>query len=100
MRLWFAIRNCRSKRERKRLNYGEHRAHRDFMEFDWDDNAEIEIKIEDKSVLLFANKEGLISLANQLLELSKEEYPSGYHFHLDQHNSLDEGSNEIIIGKQ
>ena len=70
------------------------------MDFDWDNNAEIEVTIENKSVLLFANKEGLISLANQLLELSKEEFPIGYHFHLDQYNSLEEGSSEIIIGKR
>jgi hypothetical protein len=70
------------------------------MDFDWEDNFEIEVKIDKNTVLLWANKDGLISLANHLLKLSEDEFPSGYHFHLDDYNSLEEGSNEIIIGKK
>jgi hypothetical protein len=70
------------------------------MDFEWEDDFEIEVKIENNGVLLFANKEGLISLANHLLKLSRDEFPSGYHFHLDKYNSLSDGSNEIIIGKK
>ncbi|MBX7171462.1 MAG: hypothetical protein K1X72_10945 [Pyrinomonadaceae bacterium] len=70
------------------------------MQFDWEDDFEMEVKIEKNQVILWANKEGLISLANHLLKLSTDDFPSGYHFHLDQYNSLEDGSHEIIIGKK
>ncbi len=70
------------------------------ISLNWDDEAEIEVRIEDKEVLLFANKEGLISLANLLLNLSQIEIPSGRHIHLDSYDSLEEGSNGLIIGKK
>jgi hypothetical protein len=70
------------------------------MQFDWDDNSEIEVKVEKNQVMLWANKEGLVSLAKHLMKLSEDEHPSGYHFHLDDYNLLDKGSNEIVIGKK
>ena len=45
-----------------------------------------------------ANKEGLLSLANILTALSHET-ASGAHIHLDQYNSLEDGSTELIIAK-
>lgn len=70
------------------------------FEFIWEDGAIIETKIEDKIVEIRANKEGLISLANHFLNLAQDSIPSGYHFHLDEFNSLEEGSNELIIEKK
>ncbi|MBX7171113.1 MAG: hypothetical protein K1X72_09155 [Pyrinomonadaceae bacterium] len=44
------------------------------MQFDWEDNFEIEVKIDKNTVLLWANKEGLISLANHLLNYPKTNF--------------------------
>ena len=68
------------------------------MEFDWVDGFEIKVSVcGDGSVFISANREGLLSLANHLTALAKEE--SGGHFHLDEHNSLEEGSAELVIEK-
>lgn len=48
-------------------------------------------------VYIQANRAGLLSLASQLLTLDQEEIPCGTHFHYDEINSLEEGSNELII---
>ena len=52
------------------------------------------------SVVVTANKAGLLSLAKQLLFLAQDEVPMGYHFHLDETNSLEQGSLELIIQKK
>ncbi|MGX8704644.1 MAG: Imm32 family immunity protein [bacterium] len=44
-----------------------------------------------------ANREGLLSLANQLSALAEE--APGSHIHFDQYNSLEDGSVELIIEK-
>ena len=49
--------------------------------------------------MLKANKEGLESLAKQLLQLSQNERPKGYHLHYDEYYSLEDGSVEFIIEK-
>ena len=51
----------------------------------------------DKNVTISANKEGLLTLADQLISLAKEE--SGTHIHYDEYNSLEDGSSEMIIEK-
>lgn len=66
----------------------------------WDDSSEVEVKIEGEEVLLFANKEGLISLANLFLNLSQANVPSGVHIHLDSYSSLEDDSNDMIVGKR
>ena len=66
------------------------------MEFNWENGFTIAVKIEeDGAVLLSANKEGLLSLANHFMALAQE--PLGGHFHLDEYNSLEEGSAELIV---
>ena len=66
------------------------------MEFNWENGFTIAVKIEeDGAVLLSANKEGLLSLANHFMALAQE--PSQGHFHLDEYNSLEEGSAELIV---
>ena len=52
----------------------------------------------ENAVIVNANKEGLLSLANILTALSRET-ASGAHVHLDQYNSLEDGSTELIIVK-
>jgi len=54
----------------------------------------------DGEFLLQANKEGLISLAIQLLTLAQDSVPVGSHFHYDgRFGSLEEGSIDFVIDK-
>ena len=48
-----------------------------------------------KAVTICANREGLLSLARQLLSLA-EGIP-GDHIHYDVYNSLEDGSAELIV---
>ncbi len=68
------------------------------MEMKWEDGFEIAVKIENNAVTITANKEGLLSLANHLTALAQDS-AHGAHFHLDEHNSLEENSTELIIEK-
>lgn len=65
------------------------------MEFYWEDGFEIAVRIEDGQVVVSANKAGLRSLARQLTALAESE--PGAHIHLDQYNSLEDGSVELVI---
>ena len=67
------------------------------MEFKWETDFTIEVKIVNGTAVISANKAGLISLANHLICLADGE--PGDHFHLDENNSLEDGSAELIIEK-
>ena len=64
----------------------------------WVDGFEITVEVMDGSVVLSANREGLLSLANHLTVLADEQ--PGSHVHLDESSALEEGSVELIIEKQ
>lgn len=68
------------------------------MEFKWEDGFEIAVEIQGGEVVLSANEAGLRSLANHLIALADDE-SRGAHFHLDENNSLEDGSAELIIQK-
>ena len=69
------------------------------MELNWIDGFTITVRIQpDNAVLLSANKEGLLSLANHMIALAESETPCD-HIHLDQYNYLEDGSTELIIEK-
>jgi hypothetical protein len=70
------------------------------IKYKWENGFEIETKFESGVINIIANKEGLISLANHLLNLAQTEVPSGYHLHFDEFNSLEENSLELIIQKK
>ena len=65
------------------------------MHLNWVDGFEVSVRIENGSAVVSANREGLLSLANHLAGLAKE--PPGSHIHLDEHNSLEDGSAELIL---
>ncbi len=67
------------------------------MELRWTDGAVIKVTSEDGTAVISANREGLISLGNHLLTLSREK--PGTHIHYDEHNSLEDGSSELVIEK-
>lgn len=70
------------------------------LQLRWENGYIIEIKNEGNEILISANAAGLISLANHLLTLAQKEVPLGTHIHLDQYNSLEIGSKDLIIEKQ
>ena len=67
--------------------------------YQWLDGAEIRTVIDNGKILILANRDGLISLANHMLNLAQETIPRGYHMHFDEFNSLEEGSIDLIIEK-
>ncbi|MBR0385136.1 MAG: hypothetical protein IJI05_01150 [Erysipelotrichaceae bacterium] len=67
------------------------------MEFNWVNGFSIKVSIDGDSVVVSANREGLLSLANHLTALAQEEGNS--HFHLDSYNALEDGSAELIVEK-
>ncbi len=65
------------------------------MDLEWVEDFKISTRIENDAAVITANREGLLSLAKQLAVLSGEKV--GNHIHYDEHNSLEEGSIELII---
>ena len=65
----------------------------------WEEGFKIKTSAPFETLTIEANREGLISLARHLLYLAQVEVPSGCHFHLDEYNSLEDGSLELIISK-
>ena len=64
----------------------------------WEDDFSIKVSVDDQHIVLIsANKDGLVSLADQLKALANED--TGSHIHYDEYNSLEEGSSELIIEK-
>ena len=61
----------------------------------WVEGFTISTRIDAGAMTISANREGLLSLANCLIELAEE--APGNHIHLDAYNSLEEGSPELII---
>ncbi len=67
------------------------------MNLNWTDGFRIVVRIEGDTVILSANREGLLSLANHLAALAAE--TPGSHIHLCEDNALEDGSSELIIDK-
>ena len=65
------------------------------MKIEWVEGFEIRTVIENNEIVISANREGLLSLAKQLTALA--DGVPGDHIHYDEHNSLEEGSAEMII---
>ena len=65
------------------------------MEVEWVDGFVINTAMDHDKIIISANREGLLSLAHQLVELA--DGVPGDHIHYDEYNSLEEGSLEMII---
>ena len=61
----------------------------------WEEGFAITTGTCDGVVSISANRAGLLSLANILTDLANEE--PGAHIHLDENNSLEDGSAELVI---
>jgi hypothetical protein len=69
--------------------------------FCWEGNFEIRTRVEHGEIVISANKAGLVSLANHLLNLAQDDVPVGTHIHLDEFNyALEEGSVPLVIEKR
>ncbi len=65
------------------------------MKIEWVDGFEIQVKVENGTAVISANREGMLSLAKQLISLANG--APGDHIHYDEYNSLETGSSEMII---
>lgn len=65
------------------------------MEIKWEDGFEISVSVTEDGAVVSANPEGLRSLAGILMSLA--EAAPGAHVHLDEHNSLEDGSAGLIL---
>lgn len=65
------------------------------MNIEWEDGFTIKVQVEENTVVISANKEGLLSLARHLTDIADAEV--GSHIHYDEYNSLEEDSSEMII---
>ena len=65
------------------------------MKTEWAEGFMISVTVRNQEVTISANKEGLLSLAGQLMALA--EGVPGAHLHYDEYNSLESGSAEMII---
>ena len=54
------------------------------MEIQWKNDFEIRVRIEGGTAVISANRDGLLSLAEQLMTLAGEE--PGSHIHYDEYN--------------
>ena len=61
----------------------------------WVDGFEIRVTVDSGAAVISANREGLLSLAEQLAALADGQ--PGDHIHYDELTSLEEGSAELII---
>lgn len=68
------------------------------MDIKWREGYEIEVKTNGDEVTVSANRDGLLSLAEQLTALAGE--AEGSHIHYDRFNSLEDGSSQLIIEKR
>ena len=57
----------------------------------WGDGYMIKVASENNKVVISANREGLISMVNHLLNLAQVDVPCGTHIHLDEYNALEDG---------
>ncbi len=65
------------------------------MTMEWEPGFSIKVCGHAGAVTISANREGLLSLEHHLQALA--EGVPGDHFHLDEHNSLEDGSIELIV---
>ncbi len=65
----------------------------------WEGNFKIKVSDITGSILIEGNTDGVVPLENHLLNLSQSPVSTGTHLHLDEHNSLEEGSLDLIIEK-
>lgn len=64
----------------------------------WEKGANAELRCEDDQILIRANREGLLSLAKQMIYLAVNDVAVGGHIHYDS-NFLGDVPFELVIEK-
>lgn len=72
----------------------------DCLQLEWEYDFKIKVSNQSDTLKIEANKGGLVSLARHLLLLAQEDVPNGSHIHLDEFNSLEDNSIELILSKK
>jgi hypothetical protein len=67
------------------------------VRLEWMDGFTIAVSHDHGETVIRANREGLLSLANHLANLAQNECPPGTHVHLDDSNSLEDGSCGLVL---
>ena len=69
------------------------------LRIDWDKGFYLEVRPKGAAVRITGNAAGLRSLARLMLSIARDEVPSPYDVHLDDSNSLEPQSLELVIAK-
>jgi hypothetical protein len=69
------------------------------MEICWIDGFTIRTKLQGQEFAIIANKEGLLSLAAIFKRIAELDVADGYVLHLDEFNSLEDGSVDLVISR-
>ncbi len=69
------------------------------LQLQWEKDFAISVDALGNEVTIRANKSGLISLTRHLLTLAQDSTLKHSHIHLDEYNSLENGSAELILEK-
>jgi hypothetical protein len=64
---------------------------------EWDPRCEISVALQGGEILLWANRDGLVTLARMFLSLTQDGVQDGFHVHLDPACGLEDGSVPLII---
>ena len=72
----------------------------DGMDVIWENNAEFRLDVFKRETSITANKEGLISLAKQMLYMAYSNLPKGSHVHYDDFFTKSGSDNCLIIVKE
>ena len=66
----------------------------------WEENSNYSLSVEENGVVLRANKQGLISLAKQMIYMAYNNLPTGSHVHYDSFfTKLNNEGVELVIEK-
>ncbi len=67
----------------------------------WEAGSKYAIDLQGNSIVLFANKNALISLAKQMLYMAYNDLPIGSHVHLDSFfTNINNDDIELVIEKK
>ena len=66
----------------------------------WNDNARYTLDVDYDSVILSANREGLISLAKQMIYFAYNELPEGSHIHFDSFFTKTDQTFHLVVEKK
>ena len=69
------------------------------LDFIWEENSIISTKIDNDTIVVKANRDGLVSLARHLLTLAQDNVPNNRPIDFDPECGLESGSTSIVFVK-